>query len=364
MHPCPQHPAARRTSARARRQGRGMASNPSFHSEPGLDPRSARRRHRRPPPDPIHTRELLLRGVNRPRRAETELTPVRYGAYVPLAEWDDADPRDQYLAFLRATAHGLAAPPLLSHMSAAAVWDLPVLGRWPQTLEQIVPENAARSSRYVTKHRRRELPDALDRGGFLVTSVARTVVDLAADRGFACGVMAADHALREGMCSRPDLEGEITLMGSAAGCRPARDAVDFADPLAESPGESLSRARGSECGFEVPELQIEFEDSAGFIGRVDCLWREVGLVGEFDGRVKYGRQRPDEAPAEEVVWEEKRREDRLRDLGLRVVRWTWAMALDPRRFTRHLREHGVPEVPGRRRRTGTRCDQTARRAEA
>lgn len=56
-------------------------------------------------------------------------------------------------------------------------------------------------------------------------------------------------------------------------------------------------------------------------------------MGEFDGRLKYraGGVRDARAP-EERVWAEKRREDRLRALGLRVVRWTWETALDPARL--------------------------------
>lgn len=298
--------------------------------------------------DPVHTRELRLRGVARPRRATGELVPVRHGAYAGVEEWEGADARARYLAFLRATARGLAIPPLLSHGSAAAVLALPVLGRWRPKLEQTVPENAARSSRYVIKHRRQVLPEVVEVDGFHVTPAARTVVDLTSQRGFAAGVVAADHALRHEMCSREDLEREVELLGSGPGCRAAREAVAFADARAESAGESLSRARIAECGFEVPELQIEFWDHEGFVGRVDCFWPEAGLIGEFDGRFKYGRQDPGAPPSEEVVWQEKLREDRLRSLGFRVIRWTWPIALDERRFARHLRQHGVPALARRR----------------
>jgi len=46
-------------------------------------------------------------------------------------------------------------------------------------------------------------------------------------------------------------------------------------------------------------------------------------VGEFDGKIKYGRLvRPGQAPGD-AVFTEKRREDALRDHGLEVVRWVW-----------------------------------------
>ena len=46
-------------------------------------------------------------------------------------------------------------------------------------------------------------------------------------------------------------------------------------------------------------------------------------MGEFDGKVKYGRGlRPGQTRGD-VAWAEKRREDALRDFGLLAVRWTW-----------------------------------------
>jgi hypothetical protein len=56
---------------------------------------------------------------------------------------------------------------------------------------------------------------------------------------------------------------------------------------------------------------------------VDFGWPGLRTVGEFDGRVKYVRLlRPGQDPGD-VVFEEKRREDDLRDAGLQVVRWGW-----------------------------------------
>jgi hypothetical protein len=46
-------------------------------------------------------------------------------------------------------------------------------------------------------------------------------------------------------------------------------------------------------------------------------------VGEFDGKIKYGRLLRPGQDAGEVVYAEKLREDALRDTGLSVVRWTW-----------------------------------------
>ena len=56
----------------------------------------------------------------------------------------------------------------------------------------------------------------------------------------------------------------------------------------------------------------------------DFGWPELRTVGEFDGRVKYGRLlEPGQDPGD-VVYAEKLREDAVRAQRLEVVRWTWA----------------------------------------
>ena len=59
------------------------------------------------------------------------------------------------------------------------------------------------------------------------------------------------------------------------------------------------------------------------IARTDFGWPGRGTVGEFDGRVKYGRLLRPGQSAGDAVFAEKLREDRIRDQDLRVVRWTW-----------------------------------------
>ena len=47
-------------------------------------------------------------------------------------------------------------------------------------------------------------------------------------------------------------------------------------------------------------------------------------MGEFDGKIKYGRELQPEKEIEDVLFDEKRREDAVRDSGKQVVRWIWA----------------------------------------
>ncbi len=89
-------------------------------------------------------------------------------------------------------------------------------------------------------------------------------------------------------------------------------------------------------GIRPPRRQVPFHDEDGFIGRVDFWWQDAHVVGEFDGKVKYGRNNPSQRSPEDVLWAEKRREDRLRATGASVVRWTTTDLHCPTRLIRAL----------------------------
>ncbi|HYP45923.1 MAG TPA: hypothetical protein VEQ66_12090 [Propionibacteriaceae bacterium] len=65
------------------------------------------------------------------------------------------------------------------------------------------------------------------------------------------------------------------------------------------------------------------------MGRADFGWPEHRTVGEFDGRIKYGRLLKAGESAGDVIYAEKLREDEMRDLGWQVVRWMYADLATP-----------------------------------
>ena len=71
------------------------------------------------------------------------------------------------------------------------------------------------------------------------------------------------------------------------------------------------------------------------------------MLGEFDGRIKYGRLlRPGEEPGD-AVFAEKRREDAIRDELWGVVRWAWSDLHVPHRFAARVRRALERGGPGR-----------------
>ena len=96
----------------------------------------------------------------------------------------------------------------------------------------------------------------------------------------------------------------------------------FADGRSESVGESRSRVAITLAGLPAPELQRQMP-YGGVTARTDFAWVRQRTVGEFDGKVKYGRLlKPGQQPGD-IVYAEKLREDAIRAQDWEVVRWTW-----------------------------------------
>ena len=151
--------------------------------------------------------------------------------------------------------------------------------------------------------------------GVLLTSVPRTVIDLARTLPFAQGVAVADSALHAGLTSKSELAAVIAECPRWRGLQRAREVTAFSDARSESVLESLSRAVFHQAGLPPPDLQVWVGDDGEVIGRVDFLWRRYGTIGEADGAFKY--QTPARARAQ------LERDARLRAAGYEVVHFTW-----------------------------------------
>jgi hypothetical protein len=161
-------------------------------------------------------------------------------------------------------------------------------------------------------------------GEVAVTSVQRTLVDLARTLAFEEAVAVLDAALHKHLVTRAELATALERTARWKGAPKARRAVDFADPRPMSVGESRSRVAMARMGVATPVLQWKVVGPGGIVlGTADFGWPDHGYAGEFDGFVKYGRLlRPGQVPAD-VVFAEKRREDGMRTVLRGFARWVW-----------------------------------------
>ncbi|WP_169515612.1 type IV toxin-antitoxin system AbiEi family antitoxin domain-containing protein [Glaciibacter superstes] len=289
------------------------------------------------------------------------LVRVRHGMYVEGSQWRAATADERYVYFVRATAAGARRPAVLSHVSAAALHGLPTVGPWPRAVHTIDEDATGGSNgRFTVRHRNVAQPGTVRIQGIVVTSLVRTLIDVATTSSFLVGVVMVDHALgveqrrvrdesKLGIRGVPaltkaDLLAELERVNPRTGAQRARQVIHFANALSANPGETLGRVRMFELGFEVPELQVHFAVNGNDYW-VDYFWRGVRKIGEFDGLLKYtrGAVLGDRDPADVVV-AEKLHEDELRPLVNSFCRWTWDIAISPRLFHRFLLEHDVPRA--------------------
>lgn len=270
--------------------------------------------------------------------ADGEWHRLRRGAYVEQSLLESLDGTSRHAVHVRAVMLTLGARVAVSHVSALALHGLTV---WGADLSRVhVTRRDGGSGRVhadVVHHCGQIGPDEIDLvDGVRTVSVARAVVEHAATSSFESGVVSADAALHTGRTSPGDLRRALEAIRSWPGARDASAAIPFADGRCEGVGESIGRVLMHEQGLPAPDLQREFFDAVGrFIGRVDFVFEAERTIVEFDGRVKYRGMGKDPA---EVVIAEKRREDRLRELGYEVVRLDWSDLARPRQTATRIRQ--------------------------
>jgi hypothetical protein len=278
--------------------------------------------------------------VHRARRAR-DLVRVGVGASMPAEVWNALDADGRFLARIAAEISRVPKDAPVTHLSSAALWGLPMIDPWPERVEtSIAADSVLRSRRGMIRHRVGRAQAATEIAGIPVSSLAQTVVDVAATQPFAVAVAMTDAALAGRIAPvatvstrllPEQLDAAVQGLQDPRARRRAARVVAFADAASGSPGESLSRSAIHELGLPAPELQHVFRDDDGLIGIVDFWWPRHSLVGEFDGVAKYVRtEYTDGRSVHEVVLAEKRRESRLRDITAGVVRWGWQDARSPR----------------------------------
>lgn len=136
------------------------------------------------------------------------------------------------------------------------------------------------------------------------------------DNGIGQGVVSADHALHTGKVTLDELTETARGIRRWPRSGRARSMLSFVSEKHETPGESLTNMGCAAYGIElVPQVRI-YDEGGRVVARVDFRVKGTNVVVEFDGKMKYTE--------DGVLWDEKKREDRLRALGYVVVRITWA----------------------------------------
>ncbi|MBA8809570.1 hypothetical protein [Promicromonospora sukumoe] len=300
-----------------------------------------------------HDREALRRAL-RTNRAER----IRRGAYrSPQPSTGDRfrDADEQALARIQAVAAQLRKA-WVSHESAALLHGLR-LWQLPDRVHVVQKYRASSASAGDIARHRLDLAEnertVID--GVATTSLERTVVDCCVALHPLLALVIADHALALGM-DRAAALAVLDVRRDPRGRRRARQVLELADPGAESVWETWLRYIVARAGLPRPTTQLQVRTPHGEF-RADLGWKEFRLLAEFDGRVKYTRGALGPGhDADRALFDEKRREDHLREEGWGVVRVTSSDTPDQaenrilRRFPSDFREaltplHHLPPAP-------------------
>jgi very-short-patch-repair endonuclease len=258
-------------------------------------------------------------------RSSGEWKALRRGIYRPGAVPDG--PRQLHLKQVAAALLALRRrDAVVAHVSGGVLWDLDWAVEPDLSRVWVTCPETGKVRNYPGLHvLPAQLPAnqmTLGPGGLPACTPARVVVDLARHRPFREAVVLADSAIRQGLTTTAELESVLATCRGWPYARRAARAIAVADGDVESVAESLARAVFAEAGLPTPRTQVDIHDRRRRpIGRVDFHFAELGVIVEVDGRLKYADP--------EALWREKRREDRLREMGHQVVRLIWSDVTGP-----------------------------------
>lgn len=268
---------------------------------------------------------------------------IRRGVYTFTDIWSGLEAEDRHRVRSAAVMHSLGSRVALSHVSGVIKWDIPT---WGLDLSRVhvtrLDGGPGRIEGDVVHHEGVCLDDeVVEKDGHKVLIPERCVLEAGSRAKLpAARLVIADGLLRLGLATEDRLAEQFQLMEHWPYMRSMHLPVRMADGDAASVGESLGRHLFQASHIPAPRLQYKVHDSAGnLVGTCDWGWPDHGLLGEFDGWVKYGRLlKPGQEPGE-VVFAEKQREDLIREVtDCRMIRIIWSDYDRPRLTARRVHE--------------------------
>ncbi|MFE7509614.1 hypothetical protein, partial [Promicromonospora sp. NPDC057488] len=249
---------------------------------------------------------------------------VRRGVYVEPSATDR--PFDaEFLAQVRGVVEALSTEFWVSHTAAArlhGLWTFRDPGRVHVTQER---NPCVKEEGRLERHWTQALParDKTMIGDVPVTTLERTIVDVACSSPLPCAVVTATSGFRAG-ADPTVVEHILDERAGGRGVVQARRVMELCDPDCAAPGEALVRLAAIEGGLPVPQVQVPVAIPTG-TAWLDLGWPAIKAGLEFDGDVKFSGVFGDPAAA--------RDHQAVRAAGLDQVEWSvesviWDESLD------------------------------------
>ena len=284
---------------------------PWFEPAPG-DGRLLRRRTLIRVENPALVDKALRRG---------QIVRIHRGIYT---EGEPPDDRERARAACETVTGALA---VASHRTAARVLGLEVPAGGPD--EVTIPRCERRPHRTDLRFHTSVLApdDVVDLDGLRLTSVARTLIDLARTEEEYRAVWAIERALWRKVVTTEALDEALRRARGTPRILRARRLIAAARPQSGSPLETAGRLALVEDGLEEPEVQMPITRADGKNAFVDLAYRRQRKGLEFDGRSEHGM--------EMAVFADRDRENQIILRDLTIYRFSWFDVF--RRRARYLR---------------------------
>jgi hypothetical protein len=281
------------------------------------------------------------------------LVRVRSGVYrVPEAGDERRYGSVRHAELVHAAALSLRRPVFTAY-SAAALFGLPILSRWPTDVYVRSTTGPGHRSPGVVHVGSVHDDEPVMVDGVLATSIEVTLIQLARMASLRDALAATDAALRSAR-RRSDPPPLTTIdrlrsvhdeLGPYRGRRRVGAVLARATDLSDSVLETDSRLLFEHFGYAEPELQHRIAlPEIGRSARLDFWWPGPEAAAEADGRGKY--RRDSLRSSIETVIAEKDRENAIRRRVRAFDRWDWA---DRRAVTPVLQRLDAMGVPRSRR---------------
>ena len=259
-------------------------------------------------------------------RRRGEIARLTRGAYAALVPAENDDHR----AVLSRAALRLYPDAQLAGSAAVAAWGVPMTDVPVIRLDLARPLAHEVLTQELRIRPRRTPPRTSPRGP--ADPLPTALIQMVLDAGVLRGTASIDAALHAGLLDRAALESAAATVKGWPGSAKVSCALAWADGRSESLGESLTRLHLSGGGIATTPQVVIRDLHGSVVARTDLQVDGTKVLVEFDGKVKYTEGGPD------ALFQEKRREDRLRRLGYVVVRVVWADLYRPAQLVARVRE--------------------------
>lgn len=272
----------------------------------------------RPLPPPLRTRSFDVHAADRAGVSRERLRRLDLERPTRSVRWHSAAP-PQGVERIRAFRPVLLHGQFVSHVSAAALWELPL----PRGLDDRVhissirPAGQMRRSGVVGHRATPERAQVRQRWGMPSSTPASCWVECGSLLGLDDLVALGDAIVTEPRCATTaaELQRVLALHGSCRGAQRLRAALELIRVGPGSPQETRCRLLIVRAGLPEPDLQVDVFDERGyFVGRVDMAYPERRIAIEYEG--DHHRTDPGQWAAD------IRRYRELERLGWTVLRWT------------------------------------------